>query len=151
MNTPTNTPAPTTADRDAAAIAKAKAALDAAKQARRDAERQAEATREAEHEAAGRVAVAIANAIRHGADPVLVLPAEMLNAHRNPNILIIASPAELTLKRLTNSLSITGSRFPGWMEITVAEIHVRFMPTPMYWEWSKADEARRESLKKERA
>lgn len=138
------------ADRDAAAIKNAKAELEAAKQLRRTAEQQAEAAREAESAAASLVAVAIANAIHHGADPVLVLPEAMLNAHRD-NPRIIATTAELTIKRITNSFSVTGSRFPGWMEITVGELLVHYMPTPMYWEWSEADEARRERIKQERA
>lgn len=136
------------ADQSAAAIKAAKAALEVAKKARREAEQQAEAAREAESAAAGCVAVAIADAIRHGADPVLVLPDAMLSAHRIvPQI--IASPAELVMIRIGHSFSSTGSRFPGWMEITVDEIRVRYMPTPLWMEWSEADYARRERIKRE--
>lgn len=145
MNTPT---IERTADKDARTIAAAKAAATAATHARREAEKQAEAAREAEHAAAGEVAVAIAKAIEHGADPVLVLPDVMLRAH-NSEPRIITSPAALTVKRLTNSLSITGSRFPGWMEITVGELFVHYMPTPLWMEWETADRARRDHAKQE--
>ncbi len=135
-------------ERDAAAIAKAKDALETAKQARRTAERRAEEARETESAAAGQVAVAIAKAIEHGADPALVLPFEMIRAHPGgPRI--ITSAAALNLKRVANTLSITGSRFPGWMEITVGELFVHYMPTPTWWDWSKADEERRERAKRE--
>ena len=145
MNTTRITTQP---ERDAAAIATAKAALEAAKQARREAEKKAEAALEAEADAAGAVAVAIAKAIEHGADPALVLPFEMIRAHRGgPRI--ITSVAALTVKRLANSLSITGSRFPGWMEITVGELFVHYMPTPLWMEWEEADRTRRERAKQE--
>ncbi len=135
-------------ERDALAIAQAKAALDTAKQARRTAERLAEEAREAESDAAGRVAVTIAKAVAHGADPVLVLPFEMLRAHHStPRI--IASMGELTAKRIGHSFSVTGSRFPGWMEITVDDLFVHYMPTPLWFEWSEADRARRERLKQQ--
>lgn len=140
----------TQSERDAAAIAQAKAALDTAKQARRTAERLAEEAREGESAAAGRVAVTIAKAIEHGADPALVLPFEMLRAHRSgPRI--IASAAELTAKRLGHSFSTTGSLFPGWMEITVDALFAHYMPTPLWSEWSEADRARRERMRQKPA
>lgn len=131
-------------DQSAAAIARAKTELDTAKQARREAEKKAEAALDAESDAAGRVAVAIAKAIQHGADPALVLPFEMLRANRVTRI--IASPAELTVKRSGNSLSITGSQFPGWMKITVGELYDYFMPTPLWIAWEEAARSRREKL-----
>lgn len=143
----------TQSERDAAAIAQAKATLETVKQARRTAERLAEEARDAESAAAGRVAVTIAQAIAHGADPELVLPFAMTThaqrvgqTHRNgPRI--IASPAELTAKRIGRSFSATGSMFPGWMEITIDDLWVHYMPTPLWSEWSEADRARRERAK----
>ena len=106
-----------TAYANATDIAKAKAQLEKAKKTRCEAEKTAEAARETEHIAAGLVAVAIAKAIKHGADPVLVLPDDMLTAHRD-HPRIIATKAELTMKRISNSLSIQASRFPGWSAVT---------------------------------
>ncbi len=139
----------TQSERDAAAIAQTKVDLDTAKQARRTAERMAEDARDAESAAAGRVAAAIAKAIEHGADPALVLPFEMLRAHRGP-VRIIARPAELSIKRIGHSFSVTGSHFPGWMEITVDDLFVHYMPTPLWEEWSEADRARRDRLKQQK-
>jgi hypothetical protein len=131
---------------DAAAIATAKAGLETAKKVRLAAEKQVSAAVDSEHEAAGRVAVAIAKAIEHGADPALVLPLNMQNSQRSmPRI--ITSAAELTVKRITNSLSITGSPFPGWMEIIVGELFVHYMPTPLWMEWETKDRARREAAR----
>ncbi len=108
----------------------------------REAEKKAEACEAEVSRRQGLVAVAIAKAIERGADPALVLPLDMCRAHRiTPRI--ITSAAALEVQRIANSIMVEGSRFPGWMLITIGEIRAHYMPAPLWEEWDKAREARK--------